>query len=176
MYEHSQEVVFGKRVMVIQRYFSAFRVMDDDLRDAGITSNEYAYTTTIALHKWALTKGYHHIPIRVFLGPWALKKFMKVYESKSVEMYKPELIDKAALIYSEEIVATRYLHVNIGEAVYTKFKDVVEDMRPLLDAKWLEMWDNKINRDEIRADVLERMCKFHHKKLVKSYQELLKLL
>lgn len=154
--------IFGCKVFVHEKYYSKFRVMEDDLREIGATPLEYADIVIRMLKNWANVKGLNSVPIRVFCGDWALGKFKKVFESDIVDISK----DADTVLYSELLVARTYIEGN-----YSNIGNVVEDLRPLLDDDWIELYNEGSYRFSM-GDALDILCEEYGVSYAIDYDDL----
>ncbi len=138
-YRNANGSVFGTFPFVRKEHYPKFLVMEDDLREDGISCKDYAYTVINIFRKWTIDKGMNYVPINVFLGKVAYNKFLKVYQSESVII--PTNDDKDKMLYSELLVARAYIHLNTENGNVVRLKDVVSDMKGLLYEDWLSAYD-----------------------------------
>lgn len=149
-YAAAHKQLLGVSVRVPPNYMGKFAVFEDDLREFGIPSRDYAYNVVGVMKKWLMDKGLGYVPINVFLSNFAISKFLKVYQSTEVDV----LADKGDLIHSELLVSRRYIEANKKGVV--KFRVIVEELKPLLSEDWLELYYQGGSRPEIEA--LDILC------------------
>jgi hypothetical protein len=169
-YTKATEKIFGKKVWVSTMDFSKFRVLEDDLREIGASSKDYAYTVLSALQYW--TKDHHmdYVPVGVFCGKFAFQKFGKIWKSETVS-----LIDTpdAELRHSERMVAEMLIARNMSGQVMTNIDGVVSELRPLLSRAWLEMYDHGRYR-MCSGEIIDELCAEYHVEYAKDYQDLVR--
>jgi len=178
-YENATWKVFHYKFIVHKTYYSKFAVTEDDLRQMGIDPREYSYTVASLLKRWCETKKFDHIPINVFLGPWAMKKYLKVVNQRSVVIQEPDVIDKVELMYNEQLFANSFIYRNTHSINYVREMDIVADLKPFLSQSWLDMYhQDEIMRLPYVQEVLNRLCKRYRidRDSVSSYWELLIIL
>lgn len=167
-YKNANGSVFGTFPFVRPENVSKFVVMEDDLREYGIPCKEYAYTVVKILEKWARNKGLNCIPIHTFLSDFALNKFLKVYNSDSVVI--PHNDDKDKILYSELLVARAYVQMNTDNGNVVRFRDIVFDMKRLLDENWLLAYDSGKGRPI--SEALDILCSEYRIRSARNYADI----
>lgn len=138
-YKHATEAVYKVQVRVGKEKHVKFRDKEKELAELGILPRDYAYGVAVLLEKWVTSKKMRNIPVNVFLGPWALKKFRKVNDSITVTISDFHSDDDVSVLWSEIIVAKYYVEANLIK--HTRLSKVVAELEPLLSEKWLEMYE-----------------------------------
>jgi hypothetical protein len=136
-YQRAQSEVFGVTVYVSSKLWPKFSDLEASLMHQGISSREYAFTVTRILKRWAIGRELPHIPSHIFLSPWAMKRFMKVHGSQSVEIIDTNDVE---LLQSELTVARQYIAM-LGRV---RMSDLVMSIEPLLSPSWLRMYRDKL--------------------------------
>jgi len=152
-YQTATKKIYGKNVWVPTLEFPRFRVLEDDLREIGASSKDYAYTVLEVLRAWTEEHHMDHVPTRMFCGKFAMKKFLKVWKSETVSI---EDTSADELKHDERLVAELYLSGRL-KSMNVTLDNAVSDIRPLLSKKWLEMYDNKKYRPCL-GDVIDELC------------------
>ena len=167
-YTNATYKIFGKRVWVSTMDFSKFRVLEDDLREIGVSSKDYAYTVLAALQTW--TKEHHmdHVPVQMFCGKFAFQKFMKVWKSETISLAH---VTDAELKHSERMVAEMYISEVLSRNMNIAFDHVVNELRPLLSKAWLEMYDHGGYR-MCSGEIIDELCDEYHVPYAKDYYTL----
>lgn len=169
-YKSACKSVYGSSPYVHEKVYTRFAVFEDDLRDCGISTKDYAIFAVNLLRNRVIKKGWKYPPLNMFLSSYALDRYKKAQATKTV---KPINTNNEALLYNELLVARMYIERNIGSAGYVRFEDAVNDLEALLSSEWLAMFDNEGRRPIDEAlDVLSRE---YHVRLPMNYQELLEL-
>jgi len=127
----------GVKVYVPEKYYSRFMVFEDDLRDLGISYKEYAYVAMKMLAGWARERKMNTIPIRTFAGNWALDMYLEVRDSQQVTI---QIDDVDVVLESEVLVGRKYIQDSLNG--FTRLRDVVGDIRPLLDDDWIRLYES----------------------------------
>lgn len=138
-YKRATEAVYKVQVRVGKEKHVKFRDKEKELAELGILPRDYAYGVAVLLEKWVTSKKMRNIPVNVFLGPWALKKFRKVNDSITVTISDFHSDDDVSVLWSEIIVAKYYVEANLIK--HTRLSKVVAELEPLLSEKWLEMYE-----------------------------------
>jgi hypothetical protein len=170
-YISATKKVFGHGIRVSERNYSMFRVLEDDLRDIGADSREYAYTVMTMLKTWAKEHNMNFVPVKVFCGEFAYKKFLKVWKSETVVI---EDSDDFKLLYAERMVAEAFITDNMAGANRT-FEQEVEDLRPMLSKEWLEMFDSGKYR-KYTGEIIDELCRKYKVVYARDYSTLLRLI
>jgi len=165
-YMDAHEDIYDVRPFVHSNHYGRFLVFEDELREFGYSCKEYAYTVVKILEKWKDSKGFKHIPVVAFTGDWALKKFMRVADSKHVDISN----DDYSLYHSELIVARSYIYENAYNGRCVKLRDVVNELRPLLSEQWLEKYDSGGERPI--DDVLDDLCDEYGVVVARNYNSI----
>jgi len=163
--------VFGTVPFVHVKYRGLFLALEDDLRDGDIPCREYAYTVVRTLHRWAVGKGFNSVPVRVFCGNWAMKKFMKSWKSKTVKIDTVEDDQYTRLLGSELFIAREYIARNLGENPI-RMKQIVIELKDFVDEVWYGMYDNG-NASRPTDDVIDILCEEYGIKRVYSYNDII---
>ena len=146
---------YTMHLYVHKRNWSRFMVFEDDLRDLHVPSRDYAYTTSKLLQRWCAAHKFGFVPMNVFLGDWALSKFMKVWQSDTVNIETAPSQDD--ILHSELMVARMYIHESTAH--YVRMMDVVNNCRKLLSPAWYELYITKdAARNKFINRVLEMLC------------------
>lgn len=168
--------VFGTPIRVAKKNWFKFAVFEDDLREKGITAKEYSFTTIKMLEKWARDHHMSYLPIRIFLGDWALSKFMKLWNSVSVEMMPDEQINEESLLHSELLVAR--LYIEESRTKFVRLSTIVEDCKPMLSKLWYDLYiSDNIRRIKLINKAIEILCEEYHITMaVNTYYDITRLL
>ena len=138
-YEKAMADIYNKKMFLAKKLYSRFAVLEDDLEDLGFEDyKDYAYTVGNMLKVWATDKGLKYIPYHVFCGEFALKKYAKVKGMETVDLATDK--KKEELLYTELLVLRCYIRANLTEV--KRLKDVIWELRPVLDARWVDAYDN----------------------------------
>jgi hypothetical protein len=147
-YEKAMQEIYNKRIWLAKKLYSRFAVLEDDLKDLGFDDyRDYAYTVGNMLKVWAKDKGLKHIPYTVFCGEFAMAKYAKVKGMETVDLATDK--HKEELLYTELLVMRMYIRENLTDV--KRYRDVVWELRPVLDSRWLDAYDNKGDRPEQEA-------------------------
>lgn len=170
-YISANEKTFSTRPIVHISQWGIFRVLEDDLRDLHVPIRDYAYTTIAMLKKWALSHKMRYVPIKSFSSDWALAKFLKVWQSQTVEIH-PDDAD-ADLLYSELLVARAFIRENLQH--YTRLSKVVEACMSLVSKEWYELYDSKDKRrSKFVNKAIEMLCDDYNLNIIAtSYNDIL---
>jgi len=167
-YEKVMQEIYNKKIWLAKKLYSRFTVLEDDLKDLGFDDyRDYAYTVGNMLKVWAKDKGLKYIPYSVFCGEFALKKYAKVKGMKTVDLATDK--HKEELLYTELLVLRSYIRANLTDV--KRLKDVVWELRPVLDARWIDAYDNGGERPEQEA--LEILAEGYH---LRSYRSIVDIL
>jgi len=134
--------VYGIKVTVVKSKWSRFAVFEDDLRELHIPIRDYAFTVSTILKAWCVSHKFGCVPVNVFTGDWALVRFLKVWQSKTVTIDRPSNYDE--LLYSELLVARMYIATLLIR--YVRLSFVVEDIKAMLTSDWYHMYVSKDKR------------------------------
>lgn len=159
IYEHyasAHKKVFHKSVYLPRKSWSTFAVFEDDLRNLGYDSKDYAYTIIKSLQNWAKSKALTFIPAGVFCGKWALERYKKIHDSKTVQIQTTEADAYTELLYSELMAARKYVSDKLA-GLDIPFGYSVKSVAPMLSDAWLDMYRNH--------PVCEVRCKLIHEAL-----------
>lgn len=166
LYSFAHKRFFGRKYFVREEQYPQFEVMEKRLRDAGIPAKEYTYTVISMLKKWAQDKGMRSVPINVFCGEWAMGKFLKVWESKTIEAEPVK--DEDVILHTELMVARMYIHRS--RRGFVRLRDIVKDLEDVLDKHWLEMYEAGERRPVTEA--LEILCEEFRIAHAKDYTDI----
>jgi len=172
-YISAQKATFGNhlKIGINKKIYGQFRVMEDDLREKGISFRSYAYDVTKILKPWVKQKGMSHVPVNVFLGKWAYEQFMKVYKSESVIIDNIDKDKDVKLFYTEALIA-RYYIVAKKKDPNTKMAEVVDRIMPVLDPAWLALYElNSDKRQVVVKKVMTMLRKEYHKPEAQTYED-----
>ena len=167
-YIDAHEDIYHVRPFVHSNHYGRFLVFEDELRGLGYSCKDYAYTVVKLLEKWKDGKGFKHIPVVAFTGDWALKKFMKVADSKHVEISSDDT--EQSLYHSELTVARSYIQENAYNGNCISLGRIVDELRPLLSEQWLERYDSGGERPV--DDVLDDLCDEYGVIAVRNYNSI----
>ena len=123
-YRSAAKKVFGKEPYVHPKNISKFLVFEDDLRERGIGTYDYATTVVAMLEPWARKRSISYIPVNLFLGQYALDRYMSIANSDTVNISISD--DKDEILHSEILVARLYVHENLHGV--KRLGDVVSDL------------------------------------------------
>ena len=172
-YEEAHRELLGKRIFIHPSKFPIFLTFSDDLRELGATNREYAFTVVKILKTWLKEKKLACVPINVFCGDWALGRFLKVFESESVEIKEEDPME--ALLQSELMVARYYVSKNSsGECI--RLRDAVKDLLPLLNKRWLELYSSNSRSDKFIFKAVEILAKEFAVKDALNYSDIIRKL
>jgi len=163
-------MVYGERPYVHSNQYGRFLVFEDELRERGYSQWEYAHTIVRILKKWADKKGFRTIPVNVFTGDWALRRFQVVAGSEYVCIAGKDL--KEELYWNELTVATTYVVDNISDGTVVTLSRVVAGLKPLLSDSWLNRYYNDKDRPVIK--VLDELCEEYGIVFAKNYADLVR--
>ena len=169
-YADAHEEVYGKRPYIHSSQYGRFRVFEDELREYGYSPLKYARTVVKVLKKWAAARGLATIPINVFTGDWALKKFRAVIGSEYVRIAGMDIGDE--LYWSEMTVARAYVADNISDGAVISFSKMVGELIPILTDLWLDRYYDGGDRPTI--SVLEDLCDEYNIVFAKNYADLVR--
>lgn len=141
-FQKATRKVFSMDIYVHKKTYGKFRVFEDDLREKGVSSREYADTVVKMMEKWVHGKCWKCLPLNVFMSDWVLEKFMKIHNSATVTI---KTNDVDILIQDEVMVARTYI-AHALEYDSMKFCDVVEELKPMLSTDWLFLYYKKHGR------------------------------
>lgn len=151
---------------VPNKHNSRFSVFEDDLRDLGIDSRDYAFTVVKMLKSWAADKGFYTVPINVFTGDWALELYRTVNGSQQVKILDNEV---DAVLECEVLVGRKYIQDNLTG--FTRMRDVVSEIANMLAPEWIELyWSGGVRPTQ---DALDRLSEEYGVPVAYSYTELL---
>lgn len=144
--------VLGVHVRVSKNKYGTFLVFDDELRIRGIGAHEYAYTVVKLLKKWLVKKKLRSVPVDVFVGEWALGKYVRVAGSDYVYIALDDVDND--VYYSERAVAEIY----ISERGATPIRLLARRMKNFLSDHWLRRFSHDGDRriDDVLADLCEQ--------------------
>jgi len=167
-YEKVMQEIYNKKIWLAKKLYSRFTVLEDDLKDLGFDDyRDYAYTVGNMLKVWAKDKGLKYIPYSVFCGEFALKKYAKVKGMKTVDLATDK--HKEELLYTELLVLRSYIHENLTSV--KRLSKVIWELRPVLDSRWLDAYDNDGDRPEQEA--LEILAEEYHLRSYRSVTDIL---
>jgi hypothetical protein len=150
-YRSAAKKVFGKEPYVHPKHISKFLVFEDDLRERGIGTYDYATTVVAMLEPWARKRNINYIPVNLFLGQYALDRYMSIANSDTVTISIGD--DKDEILYNELMVARLYIQKNLQDV--RRLGDIVSDLRPILSKAWLDIYESGKARPVTEAlDVL----------------------
>lgn len=167
-YKNANHQVFVKTPYVPKKQYGKFLVLEDDLRELGIPPRDYAYTVVIMLKKWVMDHGMDTLPIKVFCGEWAMKKFLKVYESESVVIVDD---DKDRLLYTELLIARAYIYANGKNGNVVRLGDIVEERKELLSPDWLELYYSGELRT-CESEAIDMLCVEYNVRHANNYRDI----
>ena len=169
-YESAHKQILGKRCYIREEEYKIFETFMDDLRDLNIGCHDYAYVVVTLLEKWLKEKKFYRIPVNVFCGNWALKKFQAVDKSLYISVKDPYENRTAELLQSELLVARSYVEENLRD-VY-RMQDIINNLRPLLSKCWLEC-----PKDERPvSEAIDVLCKDYGIKSATNYNDIIRRL
>ena len=167
-YKKANKNVFGKEPYVLRKVYNKFSVMEDDLRELGISPRHYADTVVAALKKWCIDKHMGSVPVNIFISDFAMRKYQKITGYESVKI-TPDHTEE--LLWTELLVLRSYIYKNLqGEVV--RLRDEIEELRPLLYKGWLDLYDNGGTRPTQKA--LDMLAEEYGLNGVKSINDILK--
>jgi hypothetical protein len=132
--------VYGIIISVSKDNIPLFKVLEDDLRDKGISYKDYANTVCGVLQNWCVKQRLRFPPANVFLSDFAIKRYESVKSKETVEYIQ----DGGEVLYSELMVARKYIQDNLSS--HARFRDVVSSLEPLLSPKWLDLYNTGSKR------------------------------
>ena len=115
-------------------------------------------TTFLLMHefrKWAEDKGMDFVPIPTFLSAFALGRYLSVVDSQTVEVTDDDILIE--LSHSEMLVGRAYINNYVVMRGSYKFKDAVEELRPILSLSWLKLYDSG-NRGLVVLDAIRDLA------------------
>jgi hypothetical protein len=136
------------------------------LAKEGIYPKDYAHGVARHFCGWVKSKGWDKLPINVFCGQWAIRKYKEEIGNSDYLPATTSQEELAVLMYDELRVA-RYFISNRGMKTYG---DVVEELKPVLSDAWLERYAND-NLDSVRKDVLVVLRKDHRRIQAINYED-----
>lgn len=145
-YKLAQVKTFRKEPFLHSKHWGRFADFEKLLHELNFAPRDYAYTVTEILKQWCKDKNLQYVPRNVFTGDWALERYQKVMGSDTVSIMKADEVDHEALLYTELLVARRYIYENAVMRNVIGLRSVVKDMRQLLNPEWLELYDNRGKR------------------------------
>lgn len=138
LYRCAIGAVYDIPIHLDKKVFSRFSIKEAELRKLNIELYDYAYGVCIILESWVKGKGLTFVPVNAFLGEWALKKYMKINNSMTIRIDDIDTAENVELLYVELLVARYYIEANLIK--YTRLYEIVEELKPLLSSRWLEMY------------------------------------
>jgi hypothetical protein len=152
-YMNAHRRTLGVNVFINTKQWPRFRVFEDDLRELHIPCRDYAYTVVAMLHDWLKEKHYTSVPVNVFTGDWALKKFLKVWKSESVQT--ASTVDD--ILDSEVFIGRMYVATNLQE--YARLSQVVARYRSNVSYAWYIMYKNDASlRSKFVSKAIKLLC------------------
>ena len=146
--------VYHKKPFIPAKLFPKFKVFEDDLRELGISSRDYAYVVVTLMKRFVLSKGWICLPVPVFLGNYCLNKYKDIAATKTVKVDIETSTD--ILFHDELLVARVFIEKNLSsDANCVRLRDVVKELKPLLSDVWLQVYVNKDRRPE--DDVIDQL-------------------
>lgn len=144
-YRDANREVFGFAPHVGIKSYPRFEVMEMDLDELGIDKQDFAETVICSYAVWAKKYKAKCVPIRMFCADSALRRYMRVSEYQTVEL-RPSHDEE--ILYTELLVQRSYLWENLsGSAI--RMRDVIRNLRPILDPRWVVLYDDKDERRPI---------------------------
>jgi len=156
LYERYHRKIFNNsRIRVYKKLIPDFLEFEKVLRDEGISYKDYTETVLRLLKKWAKDKGMDFVPIPTFLSTFGLGRYLSVADSQSVRITGDELFIE--LLHSELLVGRAYVDNYVDTQGNYKFKDAVEELRPILSLSWLKLYDSG-NRGLVVLDAIDDLA------------------
>lgn len=170
-YTAAVEKLTGESIFIHPKLYPKFAVLEDDLRELGIPPRDYAYGVIKMLTPWAKMYGMRTVPAATFCSDWALNKFVKVFNTHTVQMLPQEVVDHDELLQSELTVARMYIERNLASGTVVRLMDVVDDIKPVLSSKWLDVYEAGDKRPVTEAlDIL--MDEYRVRGVVANYSDI----
>ena len=152
LYERYHRKIFdNSRIRVYKKLIPSFLEFEKVLRNEGIAYKDYTETVLKLLKKWAEDKGMDFVPIPTFLSTFALGRYLSIVDSQTVEVTDDDILIE--LSHSEMLVGRAYINNYVVMRGSYKFKDAVEELRPILSLSWLKLYDSG-NRGLVVLDVI----------------------
>lgn len=177
-YANAHKKIFNKPVHLPKKFWPLFSVLEDDLRNEGYDSKDYAYTIIKSLQHWAKDKKLTFIPANVFCGNWAKQRYIKIYNSKTVRIQDIETDNFVTLLHSESLAARKYISDRLA-GNNMRFRESVASIQPMLNKDWLLLYHKHPFCDIRRRlvhETLIALCADYGIKHAKSYSELVNLI
>ena len=161
---------YNCRPFVPAKLYPKFRVFEDDLRELGVSSKDYAYTTIKLMKSFIAKKGWTNLPTNLFLGDYCLHRYVKVMKTETVTI---DTDDRGDILYRDELLVARvFVEKNLSsDGNCVRLRDVVKELKPLLSDVWLQVYINKDRRPE--AEVIDQLViEYEISKNVSSYLDI----
>lgn len=150
-YKNATEKIYGVKIFSVGNK-NMFMLFERKLRKLDIENRDYTYAVLKILRSWVKKNNMDHVPPNTFCSEWALKKYIKIIESESVEISTSDEDMDNKLFYDELLVARHFIYLNKQHPI--KISDVVERLRPMLGEEWLHMYDCGKAR-EVKGKVID---------------------
>lgn len=154
-YRNEMAAVYNCHVHVSKDSYAQFRVFEDELKSRGYSATDYATTVAKFLMRWVMDRKLRCVPKRVFLGDWALGKYVRVSKREYVDISNTD-DDRDTLVLDELTVARVYVHRNVENGTVCRIMDIVAELRPMLSDDWLQLYDGGMRRPVTEA--LDTLC------------------
>lgn len=158
-YIAANEEEYGNKPYVHKKLYPKFMVLEDDFRELGISSKDYAYVIVKLLRPIIVKKRLKCIPVNMYISDYALQRY-KEFTSKEVAS---EIIDstEAELEHCELLVARMLIERNISSDKFVRLSSIVEEMKPLLSDDWLKLYEDRRSRPDV-TDILMKEYRIRH--------------
>ncbi len=156
LYEKYHRKIFNNsRIRVYKKLIPDFLEFEKVLRGEGIAYKDYTKTVLKLLKKWADDKHMDFVPIPTFLSTFALGRYLSVADSLTVEVTDDDIFIE--LLHSEKLVGRAYVNNYVDMEGSYKFKDAVDEFRPILSLSWLKLYDSG-NRGLVVLDAIRDLA------------------
>ena len=166
MYRAATQKIYNVNVFVPKSRLNRFLQFEKSLIMHEMSPSLYTTTTLTILQKWVKQKGLDYVPINVFLGKWAMERFLKVYQSQTVEIMGLDAAKHAELLHSELLVARAHMKRTIEAGQEVPMDLSVGKLKSMLSQDWLQLYRSGQER-QVTSEALDIIC--YELKLRKKY-------
>lgn len=142
LYSRATENLFGVSCHIHKNKIPQFVKFEKRLRNEGISFRNYTDVVLRVLYKWALDKEVGFVPVDTFLSEFGYMRYQSVISTESLEVMDESEDRYVELLHSELMVGRLFIRKYIETEGDYKFRNAVEELRPVLSSLWLLQYDS----------------------------------
>lgn len=140
-YVRASQDIFNHKPYILQYEATMLYNFDKKLRKLGIDAEDYTTSLLRYLKQWIKSKKWDTLPVKTFVGNWALKLYQDEIGARQFEYINADQALYRTLVMQEYEVLKYYKHFNCKS-----YKEAIDAMSMKLSGLWFDIQDYRIGK------------------------------